>query len=203
MGKKFTEKQIHILEIAEKLIVKKGFEAVSVREISSEANINVAMISYYFGSKEKMISCLYEYRAQKTRENFLEFAETIREGLPEMQMKELIKFVISQFFRYRYFHNFETREFPQSEKLKKELTDFYNSFTEKMSEVIKTGIASGVFINILKPEDLLTIIVGSTEFAIRNIDFYKNYIPEKDWSELEKKVKTNVLIAVFLLLSYE
>lgn len=32
---------------------KKGFEGTSVRDISAKANINVAMISYYFGSKEK------------------------------------------------------------------------------------------------------------------------------------------------------
>ncbi len=53
MGKKFTDKQIHILDIAEELIAKKGYEGTSVRDICSKANINVAMISYYFGSKEK------------------------------------------------------------------------------------------------------------------------------------------------------
>ena len=47
MKKKFSEKQIHILDVAEKLIAKKGFEGTSVRDISTEAQINVAMISYY------------------------------------------------------------------------------------------------------------------------------------------------------------
>ena len=56
MKKKFTDKQIHILDVAEELIAKKGFEGTSVRDISTKAQINVAMISYYFGSKEKMIA---------------------------------------------------------------------------------------------------------------------------------------------------
>ena len=60
MKKKFTEKQIHILDIAEELIAKKGFEGTSVRDISAKANINVAMISYYFGSKEKIMVTLYQ-----------------------------------------------------------------------------------------------------------------------------------------------
>ena len=112
MKKKFTEKQIHILDVAEKLIAKKGFEGTSVRDISANAKINVAMISYYFGSKEKMMSYLYRYRVQKTRESFAEFAEIIKEGKPEMQMKELIKFVINQLFKFSYFqidiHSFKS-----------------------------------------------------------------------------------------------
>ena len=45
MANNFTEKQIHILNVAEELIAKKGFEGTSVRDISTKANINVAMIS--------------------------------------------------------------------------------------------------------------------------------------------------------------
>ena len=51
MQKPFNAKQIHILNVAEELIAQNGFENTSVREISKNANINVAMISYYFGSK--------------------------------------------------------------------------------------------------------------------------------------------------------
>lgn len=121
MKKKFSEKQIHILDVAEKLIAKKGFEGTSVRDISTEAQINVAMISYYFGSKEKMMSYLYRYRVQKTRESFAEFAEIIKEGKPEMQMKELIKFVVNQLFKYNYFHGFVTQELRHTEHLKDDL----------------------------------------------------------------------------------
>ena len=62
MQKPFNAKQIHILNVVEEFIAQNGFEDTSVREISKKANINVAMISYYFGSKEKMMTCLYEYR---------------------------------------------------------------------------------------------------------------------------------------------
>ena len=60
MKKKFSEKQIAILEVAEELIARKGFDGTSVRDISSKAGINVAMISYYFGAKEKMLAYLYQ-----------------------------------------------------------------------------------------------------------------------------------------------
>lgn len=206
MGKKFSEKQIHILDIAEELIAKKGYEGTSVRDICSKANINVAMISYYFGSKEKMMSYLYQYRVLKTRENFSEFADTIKDGRPEMQMKEMIKYIVSQLFKYNYFHGFVTQELRHTETLKVELLDFYQLFVRKLDDVIKKGVTSGVFTFTPKPEDILTTIIGSTLFVIRNKNFYELYVPHKDeesyGKEAEKKVRMNLLMNVFAVLGY-
>lgn len=206
MKKKFTEKQIHILDIAEELIAKKGYEGTSVRDICSKANINVAMISYYFGSKEKMMSYLYQYRVLKTRENFSEFADTIKDGKPEMQMKEIIKYIVSQLFKYNYFHGFVTQELRHTDNLKDELLDFYQLFVKKLDDVIKKGVASGVFTFTPKPEDILTTIIGSTLFVIRNKNFYELYVPSKSEEtyakEAEKKVRMNLLLSVFAILGY-
>ncbi len=206
MKKKFSEKQIHILDVAEKLIAKKGFEGTSVRDISTEAQINVAMISYYFGSKEKMMSYLYRYRVQKTRESFAEFAEIIKEGKPEMQMKELIKFVVNQLFKYNYFHGFVTQELRHTEHLKDDLLEFYTTFTNKIDEVIKKGVSSGVFTNAPKPEDILTLIIGPSLFVIRNKNFYELYVSGKEENylqEAEKKIQANLLITIFSLIGYQ
>lgn len=205
MKKEFSEKQIHILDVAEKLIAKKGFEGTSIRDISSQANINVAMISYYFGSKEKMMSYLYRYRVQKTRESFAEFAEIIKDGKPEMQLKELIKYVVNQLFKFNYFHGFVTQELRHTENLKTDLLEFYTTFTSKIDDVIKKGVASGVFQNTPKPEDILTLIVGSSLFVIRNKNFYELYVTGKEETYLqdaEKKILANLLVTVFSLVGY-
>ncbi|MEI7486411.1 MAG: TetR family transcriptional regulator [Chryseobacterium sp.] len=206
MKKKITEKQIHILDIAEELIAKKGYEGTSVRDICYKANINVAMISYYFGSKEKMTSYLYQYRVLKTRENFSEFADTIKDGKPEMQMKEIIKYIVSQLFKYNYFHGFVTQELRHTENLKDEPLDFYQLFVKKLDEVIKKGVTSGVFKFTPKPEDVLTTIIGSTLFVIRNKNFYELYVPSKNEEtyakEAEKNVRMNLLMSVFAILGY-
>ena len=205
MKKKFSEKQIHILDVAEKLIAKKGFEGTSIRDISTEAKINVAMISYYFGSKEKMMSYLYRYRVQKTRESFAEFAEVIKDGKPEMQMKELVKFVVNQLFKFNYFHGFVTQELRHTEHLKDDLLEFYTTFTSKLDDVIKKGVASGVFNHAPKPEDILTLILGSSLFVIRNKNFYELYVTGKEENYLqdaEQKVLANLLVTVFSVLGY-
>ncbi len=206
MKKKFTAKQISILEVAEELIAKKGFDGTSVRDISSKANINVAMISYYFGSKEKMLAYLYQYRVLRTRENFAEFAQTIKDGKPQMQMKELIKFIINQMFKYNYFHAFVKQEIRHTDLVKDELIEFYRTASDKIDFVIQKGIASGVFNFAPKPEDILTHIIGSAVFAIRNRSFYQLYLngeSEDFLKHAEEKIKLSNYQTVFSLLGYQ
>ncbi|MBC7555979.1 MAG: TetR/AcrR family transcriptional regulator [Chryseobacterium sp.] len=205
MKKKFTDKQIHILDVAEELIAKKGFEGTSVRDISTKAQINVAMISYYFGSKEKMMSYLYQYRVQRTKEGFSEFSETIKEGRPEMQMKEIVKFLIHQLFKYNYFHGFVTQELRHTEHLKDDLLAFYQICAMKIEDVVKKGLVSGAFTNIPKSEDILTLILGSTLFVIRNRNFYELYVRDNAdnyFVAAERKVQENLLTSIFALLGY-
>ncbi len=57
-----TDKKEHILTVAEQLFGDKGFDGTSVRDIAHGADVNLAMISYYFGSKEKLLEALIEYR---------------------------------------------------------------------------------------------------------------------------------------------
>ncbi|AZI38755.1 MULTISPECIES: TetR/AcrR family transcriptional regulator [Epilithonimonas] len=207
MRKKFTEKQIKILDVAEELIAKKGFDGTSVRDICSKANINVAMISYYFGSKEKMMSYLYQYRVQRTKESFSEFAQTIKEGKPEMQMKEIVNYVISLLFKYSYFHGFVTQEMRSLDNVKDDLLEFYQTCVIRIEEIVKRGIVSGVFHNAPKSEDILTMIIGSALFVIRNKNFYEQYVPTNNEAqyqkESEQKLKNSILLSVFAILDYE
>lgn len=203
----FTDKQIKILEAAEEFIAEKGFEETTVRNICQKANINVAMISYYFGSKEKMLTYLYQYRVQRAKETFAEFAHTIKDGTPQMQVKEVIKFIIGQMFKYKYFHGFVKQEFRNTELMDEELQDFYTIVVEKLNQIIKQGISTGVFLYAPNAEDLLTILIGSVLFVIRNKRFYEQYIPqateENFLSEAEIKIRQSLYQTIFLQLGYK
>jgi len=206
MKKKFTEKQIQILDVAEELIAKKGFEGTSVRDISAKANINVAMISYYFGSKEKMMVNLYQYRVQKTRETFAEFTQTIKDGKPEMQLKEIINFLVKQLLTYNYFHGFVTQELRHDERVKNTLLEFYQTCVTVLDEVIQKGIVSGVFKRAAKSEDIVSTLIGTVVFTIRNKNFYEMYLKGNEQDSLlnsEKKLKNHLNLCVFALLGYQ
>lgn len=57
-------KKQYILEKAEELFAKNGYDATTIRHIAKAAQINVAMVSYYFGSKEKLIEALFKQRME-------------------------------------------------------------------------------------------------------------------------------------------
>jgi AcrR family transcriptional regulator len=45
----------HLLDASERLFAERGIDAVSLREITSAARVNVAAVNYHFGSKEKLV----------------------------------------------------------------------------------------------------------------------------------------------------
>ena len=57
-------KQRQILEVAEALFAVRGFDATSTRAIAEGSGVNIAMLSYYFGSKEGVFEALLEWRGQ-------------------------------------------------------------------------------------------------------------------------------------------
>jgi AcrR family transcriptional regulator len=49
-----------IIDAAEALFAEKGFDLVSLRDITSQAGANVAAVNYHFGSKDNLISAVVE-----------------------------------------------------------------------------------------------------------------------------------------------
>jgi len=73
-----TDTKTRILEAAERLILQKGSEAVTFREITDEAGVNIASINYHFGSKKEMENALlarFIEPIEKRRLQMLEQAE--------------------------------------------------------------------------------------------------------------------------------
>ena len=63
-----SEKKDIILDVAENLFAKHGFEGTTTRAISDQAEVNIAMLSYYFGSKEKLLEAVMDRHAHKAYE---------------------------------------------------------------------------------------------------------------------------------------
>ncbi len=54
--------QVKILDAAEALFMEHGFEATSMRQITSEAEVNLAAVNYHFGSKEDLFEAVLTRR---------------------------------------------------------------------------------------------------------------------------------------------
>ena len=90
----YSDKQIEIIHVAEKLFALDGFDGTSVRKIAAKANVNVAMISYYFGSKERLLESIVIYRINGLR---LQLENLIAEDLsPIEKVNKIIEYYIQQ-----------------------------------------------------------------------------------------------------------
>jgi AcrR family transcriptional regulator len=60
MDKDKIDKKDHILDVAERVFSELGFDGASTRVISGEAGVNMAMLNYYFGSKEGLFLAVFD-----------------------------------------------------------------------------------------------------------------------------------------------
>jgi AcrR family transcriptional regulator len=140
------DKRSQILGAAEKLFADKGFEGTSVRDIAHMAGVNLAMISYYFGSKEKLFEALVEYRSGYTAGVLEELAKD--EHLSPMEkMYKLIDFYVDRILSNYRFHNIISRQFStlQSTDLKEVLMRMKEKNLEQIHKIMDDGEKLGVF----------------------------------------------------------
>ena len=53
-----SKAKLKLLDSAEGLVANRGFDAVSVRDVTQLAKANVAAVNYHFGSREGMMSLM-------------------------------------------------------------------------------------------------------------------------------------------------
>jgi len=92
-----------ILDAAESLFAAEGYHGTSVRAITKEAGVNLASISYHFGSKELLLEALFEHRfgpLNRTRkEDISSVLKRAREEGRTPDVKDILEAFISPMFR--------------------------------------------------------------------------------------------------------
>ena len=68
-----------LIEATESLIAQKGFDAVSVRDITGLAKANVAAVNYHFGSREGLLAAVLNFRMKPLEKERAERLEKIVE----------------------------------------------------------------------------------------------------------------------------
>ena len=73
---------------AERLFALNGFQAVSVRDITAEAGVNLAAVNYHFGSKDGLLFEIFRHRSaelNRTRARLLHEATDAHGGKPPLR----------------------------------------------------------------------------------------------------------------------
>lgn len=169
----FNEKQVQILESAEQLFADKGYSGTSVRDIAQDAGVNIAMISYYFGSKEKMMEALFEYRSGEMR---IRMENLIREKelSPMEKLGVMVDEYVKKFWRNRKLHRIILREysFSRNELLHRRIHAIRERQFRMMQEIVAQGQEQGVFRKDVDVPMLFATLPGITKHLIFSRKFF-------------------------------
>ncbi len=106
-----------ILQAAENLFSSKGFEATSVRDITTEASCNVASVNYHFGGKENLYLETFRNLLSEVRDRRIESMRRDMAARPDMSLEDFVESFASAFMeplvdqsRGRFFLGFFAHE---------------------------------------------------------------------------------------------
>ncbi|HSD07862.1 TetR/AcrR family transcriptional regulator [Flavobacterium sp.] len=141
----FTNKQIQILQVAEMLFAEKGFDGTSIRDIAKEAKINVAMVSYYFGSKELLLEALVIFRVSEIKKQ-LDIL-ILEELQPLEKINKLIEMYINRINDNRCMYQILHFEVSSSKRKinMQAFTELKKENLKSMEAIILEGQEKGIF----------------------------------------------------------
>ena len=168
---KLTDKKEHILQVAESLFSENGFEGTSIRDIATAADVNVAMISYYFGSKEKLFEEMVQARTSYMREMIEQIHK--EEADPWKKVDSMIDVFSEKILRNTSFHKIMYREMSMDVRsnLSVIICDILSRNALEFSKIIEDGISKKVFRKVDVP-----LTVGSILGTINQSTMSKNLV---------------------------
>lgn len=203
----FNEKQIEILLVAETLFAQNGFEKTSVRAIAKDAQINVAMVSYYFGSKEKLLEALIIYRTKDLRFEITSVSKANLE--PIEKIKKVIDLYINRIncnkgiYRILHFELTNEKDDPRLDAL----NEIRKTNLESLINIIEEGQEKGVF----RKEIIIPLIPATILGTYFHFNMNKFYFQElfdlQSEEDFENYIKTvlskHIQQTIIALLTYE
>jgi AcrR family transcriptional regulator len=188
----FNEKQILILEVAETLFAEKGFDGTSIRNIAKEAKINIAMVSYYFGSKERLLESLILYRTSDLK---LQLDNLIHEDLePIEKINKLIELYINRINCnkgiYRILH-FEFTSKKRDSNLQA-FSELKKGNLKSLESIIIEGQTKGIFRKDVIIPLITPTILGTFFHFHMNKHFFENLLNLKTEDLYNNYIKTNL-----------
>jgi AcrR family transcriptional regulator len=153
-----TDKKTDILKAAEILFSEFGYEGTSTRQIAKEAGANMAMINYYFGSKDGVFIEIMEDRICGFKSQLNQIND---EQIPAKEkLLKVVEQYVTRIFSNITFHKMMHRELSltQRPEMFSQIKDAMASNRMVIEKIIENGIAEGSFRNVDVRMSILTIM---------------------------------------------
>jgi AcrR family transcriptional regulator len=189
-----VDKRAHILAVAEQLFADNGFDGTSVRDIAQLANVNLAMVSYYFGSKEKLLEALIEDRAGYTLGILKELNKN--QTLTSWdKIDGLVEFYVEKIMNNYRFHCILSQQYNQCRST--EIKELIINIKSRNLEEIKKVIADGQKKKLFRKVDIeltMASVLGTLTQVVNSKTLYSRLmkIDETDDATYRKKMSTRL-----------
>ncbi len=151
-----------ILDAAVRLFSEKGFDATSVDEIARLAEVNKAMIYYYFSSKEELLSSII-------RKSVNEFTSIIEEiDLSKFEnLEEMIKVIVKEAINYIDSYDmvikiFQRESLSKSSKWGMNIIDTVGLVFERVERILRKKFSKLIIVELTLVEQIMftNLIIG-------------------------------------------
>jgi AcrR family transcriptional regulator len=156
-----VDKKELIIDTAVELFAEKGFEGTSIRDLAAKAEVNVAMINYYFGSKDKLFEAIVEHRSGYIREK-LELILTDNSISEINKVFFIIEYYVNKIVSNHQYHRLLHQELmlKQREGIHEKISEIFTRNRQVMRTIIENGIKKKVFKKV-DPELTIASIIGT------------------------------------------
>ena len=194
-----TDKKQHLINTAIQLFAVNGFEGTSMRDLAASADVNLSMINYYFGTKEKLLENLIETRNETTKGILDEIAHNSRlSGMEKINI--IIENSVTRIFAQRDFQRVVHQELMLNnrEQLQDSIVDLVFPNSLAIQKIIEAGIESGEFkavdagLTVASIMGTIHQLVQSRKLCNKFLEKDNSYVPYDD-PEFRKRVINHLL----------
>ena len=187
---KSTEQKI--LDAATELFLENGVDRTSVREIAAKANINLALMNYYFRSKENLFDTIFSKLVKTNTKKLIEILDSDLDL--EEKIRQYVRVYIDMLSENPLLVSFVMAILHRSRERiteMKAVSSLYSTdqFTRQIIELGKKGVIrrtdpSQLFV------DMLSLI--AFPFAIKLLIMDKNQFGEEDFTRFIEERKQRI-----------
>lgn len=149
-----------LIETAKDLFASHGFEGVSMRLLAHKAKANIAMVSYYFGSKENLLKEIY---IRKAEDSYSRLSAIEKSGLdPWSKMEKVIEFFVNRISSDPAFHRMMNREISLDQR--RTISAAWREITIRNYGVVKKIVGEGIRKKVFRQVDIpmcMSTLIGT------------------------------------------
>ncbi|RFS21990.1 TetR/AcrR family transcriptional regulator [Chitinophaga silvatica] len=206
----YSEKQLSILTVAERLFADQGFHGTSVRDIAQEADVNIAMISYYFGSKDKLLESIFKYR-MRASQRFIQDLLVNDSLKPLDKIYAMIDRFLNKMLGEQNFQCIMSREQLNSEQspVRDLIWELKREMLGLMQPIVTDAQEAGIFHKDVDIVMLMTSLFGTihqiipAQKLLRNDPEFQNLTEEEFKENLKQRVSIHLKKLFKAILTHE